>query len=222
MKNRKITAKISAGVLMLLFVFLPLMGCNTERDTADYKPDFLVLVNKEHLISDDYISTVKLCEIGNIDGGTYEVEVTTKKAFEDLQKALSEKGVVIGVDSAYRSVAYQQQIMDDFITEYGEDYAKRTVAIPGTSEHHTGLVIDLVPEVNGNWVVENEDMLKETDIFRIIHETIPEFGFIVRYPLGKEAITGYDYEPWHIRYVGVEAAKAIYERGITLEEYLGQ
>ena len=222
MKNRKITAKILAGVLMLLLVFLPLTGCNTERDTADYKPDFLVLVNKEHTISPDYINTIKLCDIENIDGGTYQVEITTGKAFEDLQKALMDKGVTIGVDSAYRSVAYQQQIMDDFITEYGEEYAKRTVAVPGTSEHHTGLVIDLVPMVNGVWIVENEDMLKETEIFRIIHETISEFGFIVRYPLGKEEITGYDYEPWHIRCVGVQAAKAICECGITLEEYLKQ
>lgn len=213
---KKLKRKIfdtSVLILSALFVLL-LSGCQKTG------PDYLVLVNKENPISSDYISTVHLCDIENVDGGVYQVEETTKKAFESLRSDLMEKGVEIGVDSAYRSVERQQEIMDEFIRDYGEDYAKKTVAIPGTSEHHTGLVIDLVPKVNGEWVVENEDMLKETEIFAEIHKALAEFGFIVRYPQGKEDITGYSYEPWHIRYVGKEAAEKISKQGITLEEYL--
>ena len=207
--------KSAAFALALSLIFVLLMaGCQKTG------PDYLVLVNKENLISSDYIATVSLCDIENVDGGVYQVEETTKKAFEALQSDLKEKGIEIGVDSAYRSVERQQEIMDDFIRDYGEDYAKKTVAIPGTSEHHTGLVIDLVPKADGEWVVENEDMLKETEIFEKIHAKAPEYGFIVRYPAGKEAITGYDYQPWVLRYVGEKAAKEITEQGLTLEEYL--
>lgn len=209
---------IIIAALMMLFV----VGCSQPQESidADYQPDYLVLVNGDHLISDDYVKTIHLCTIDNVDGGTYQVEERTKAAFESMQACLEEEGVEIGVDSAYRSVEEQQEIMDEFIEKYGEDYARRTVAIPGTSEHHTGLVIDLVPKVNGEWVIENEDMLKETEIFKTIHKTLPQYGFILRYPKTKAAITGYDYEPWHIRYVGKDAAQEIYENDYTLEEYL--
>ena len=110
--------------------------------------------------------------------------------------------------------------MAEFIETYGEEYARKTVAEPGTSEHHTGLVIDIVPKVNGEWVVENDDMLKEMEFFDVIHKTMPVYGFILRYPSGKEDITGYSYEPWHLRYVGKEVAEEIYDRQITLEEYV--
>ncbi|MCQ2530555.1 MAG: M15 family metallopeptidase [Lachnospiraceae bacterium] len=221
------------GVMLALCAVIGLAACGaeSEKETESGVPiesleekgtDYLVLVNKENLISGDYVNTIQLCDIDNVDGGTYQVEKQTKEAFEELAEALKEKGVEIGVDSAYRSVEQQQEIMDQFIADYGEDYARRTVAQPGTSEHHTGLVIDLVPKVNGQWVIENEDMLKETEIFKVIHATLPKYGFILRYPKGKEDITGYDYEPWHIRYVGKEAAQEIYDQQITLEEYLGE
>ena len=185
------------------------------------EPDYLVLVNKDHPISEDYIKSVTLCDIYDVEsGGTLQVEKKTYEAFEALSKELKEHGVEIGVNSAYRSVEEQQRIMDDFTEKYGKEYAEKTVAIPGTSEHHTGLSVDIVPKVNGEWVIENEDMMKEITIFEKVHAYLPEYGFILRYPEGKEDITGYEYAPWALRYVGVEAAKEITEKGLTLEEYV--
>ena len=73
---------------------------------------------------------------------------------------------------------------------------------------------------DGEAINDNDTMLAETELFKKVHELIPEYGFILRYPEGKESITGYAYEPWHLRYVGVDVAKEITEKDITLEEYL--
>lgn len=90
--------------------------------------------------------------------------------------------------------------------------------MPGTSEHHTGQAIDLVIMKDNKWIIENEELLRENDIFERIHKVLKYFGFILRYPKGKEYITGYSYEPWHIRYVGEDIAMNI--GNLTLEEYL--
>lgn len=198
----------------ILICLIGLVGCQQK------KVDYQVLVNKENKISETFIDGVELVDITKTDGEVVQLEKKTCEAYGKLHDALLQDGVEIGVDSAYRSIERQKEIMAEFIEEYGEDYAKRTVAEPGTSEHHTGLVVDIVPKVNDEWVLENEDMLKETEIFAKIHARLPEFGFILRYPKGKEDITGYDYEAWHLRYVGPEIAKEIYDRQITLEEYL--
>ena len=124
------------------------------------------------------------------------------------------------LDSAYRSVAAQQAIWDDFTERYGEDYVKQYVAVPGYSEHHTGLALDLYLHVGDKLVYENEDLVQYPEIWAAIHEKLPEYGFILRYPEGREQDTGSGYEPWHIRYVGMDAAKTITEKGLILEEYL--
>jgi D-alanyl-D-alanine carboxypeptidase len=104
------------------------------------------------------------------------------------------------------------------MNKYGIDYAEEVVAMPGTSEHHTGQALDLVINVDGKWIEENEDSMKHLDIYKKIHKVLKHFGFILRYPEGKEDITGYPYEPWHIRYVGEDIAMNIGD--LTLEEYL--
>jgi D-alanyl-D-alanine carboxypeptidase len=125
------------------------------------------------------------------------------------------------LDSAYRSEAAQQKIVDEFTEKYGADYVKQYVAVPGYSEHHTGLALDLYFIVDGKTVYENEDLEQYPEIWEAIHKKMPEYGFILRYPEGKEKITGVSYEPWHMRYVGSpETAKEITEQGVTLEEYL--
>ena len=101
--------------------------------------------------------------------------------------------------------------------KYGLDYAEEMVAMPGTSEHHTGLAIDIVINKDGEWIEENKYLLNEQDIFSKIHRDLKYFGFIVRYPKGKQDITGYPYEPWHLRYIGKDAEKI---GNLTLEEYL--
>ncbi|MBQ3094007.1 MAG: M15 family metallopeptidase, partial [Clostridia bacterium] len=96
------------------------------------------------------------------------------------------------------------------------DIAASEVACPGTSEHHTGLAVDLLHE--DCW--ELEEYWEDSEAFDWLMEHCADYGFILRYPKDARSITGVIYEPWHYRYVGVEAAKAIMSRGITLEEYL--
>jgi hypothetical protein len=105
--------------------------------------------------------------------------------------------------------------------KYGEEYVKNYVAVPGYSEHHTGLALDLYFTIGDKTVYENEDLVQYPEIWAAIHEKLPEYGFILRFPEGKEKITGVSYEPWHLRYIdSPETAKEITEKGITLEEYL--
>ena len=99
---------------------------------------------------------------------------------------------------------------------------KQYVAVPGYSEHHTGLALDLYLNIDGKDVVENEDLVKYPEVWEEIHAKLAEHGFILRYLEGKEDITGYSYEPWHIRYLDDPAIAAeITDKGETLEEYLG-
>ena len=206
-------------VMLLSFVSCATIQNNTEQ-VSSVSPNYLILVNKKNLINKDFIKTVKLKTVSTVySNEDTQVEIVALNAFEKLKTYLEKKGIKIGIDSSFRSVEEQQNIMDKFIKNYGKDYAKRTVAIPGTSEHHTWLAIDIVPFVNGKWITENEGMMKETEIFKVIHKSLAKYGFILRYPKGKETITGYSYEPWHIRYVGAKYAKEIYKKAITLEEY---
>ena len=127
------------------------------------------------------------------------------------------------LDSAYRSIAEQQAIWDDFEKKYDEEYTKTHVAVPGFSEHQTGLALDLYFTIDGKDIYENEDLVKYTDIWDVIHARLAKHGFILRYLQGKKDITGYAYEPWHIRYLDDPAvAEEIMDRNVTLEEYLGK
>ncbi len=93
--------------------------------------------------------------------------------------------------------------------------------MPGYSEHHTGLAIDICVVKDGVIINDNDDMIAEKELFAKIHEKLADHGFILRFPEGKDDITGYAYEPWHFRYVdSPEIAKEITEKGITFEEYM--
>lgn len=126
------------------------------------------------------------------------------------------------VREGYRTAEEQQEILDDKIQSYinqgysqvkAERTAKEWVALPGTSEHQLGIAVDI-----------NADKSKcsNEDVYGWLAENAYKYGFVLRYPPGKQKITGTSYEPWHYRYVGEEAAKEIYERGICLEEYFKQ
>ena len=184
--------------------------------------DYMALVNKTHALPDDWEKELETVHMTNSVGEDVEVEKKAYDAYLKLKAELEKDGVYVDLDSARRSVSEQQRIMDDFTKEYGADYAAKTVAKPGYSEHHTGLALDLYLIVDGKDIVENEDMIKYTDIWETIHSKLADYGFILRYLDGEEHITGYGYEPWHIRYIDSnEKAKEITEKGITFEEYLG-
>ena len=185
--------------------------------------DYLALVNKEYPLPEGWEEALELVLTTNSLGDEIEVERAAYLAYLELKEDLAKDGVYIDLDSARRSIAAQQDIVVRFTEKYGEDYVKRYVAVPGYSEHHTGLALDLYLNIDGVDVYYNEDMVQYPEIWAKIHAKLAEHGFILRYLEGKEAITGYSYEPWHIRYLhDPSVAKQIMEKGLTLEEYLGK
>ena len=181
---------------------------------------YSILVNKNNEIKDSYINKINLVETKNIKDEIIKIEEKTYKAYKELKKFLETKNIFIELDSAYRSIEEQQEIIDEFTEKYGTEYVNKFVAPIRTSEHHTGLALDLALIVNNKSLIENEDLFANEDIFLEIHKHLHKFGFILRYPKDKKNITGYDYEPWHIRYIGKIPAKIIYDNSLTLEEYL--
>ena len=205
-------------------------AAETGAEQAADGIDYLALVNKNHPLPEGWENALETVTITNSVGDEVEVEKKAYDAYLALKADLEEHdGIYLELDSARRSVAEQQEIMDEFIEKYGADYAAKTVAQPGYSEHHTGLALDLyfrTRNEDGTFtdVYYNEDMEKPEyeGIWEAIHAKLPAYGFILRYLEGEEHITGYRYEPWHLRYVdSAETAQEIMSQpGLTLEEYL--
>jgi len=183
--------------------------------------NYLVLVNKENKLPDDWMKNNEFVLAKNIWGEDMKIEKETRTQFRKLREKLFKDKIYLLLDSAHREMFEQEYIWNKYEEEFGLEYTKRYVAVSGYSEHHTGLAIDVCFIYNGHIINENPELCESKNVFKIIHESIADFGFILRYPEGKEKITGYAYEPWHFRYVGsVEIARYIYENNLTLEEYL--
>ena len=196
---------------------------NESQNIVESRLDYLVLVNKQHKLPDDWEWKLNLVEVQNAYDETIQVEKEALEKFNELREALLEEWVDIELDSVYRSVSKQQEIWDEFLEKYGEEYTKTYVAIPWFSEHHTALALDICLVKDWELIYENEDMVKEVEIFNKVHAKLADYWFILRYLEGKEDITWYWYEPWHLRYVwDVNVAKEIMEQWLTLEEYLGE
>ena len=159
----------------------------------------IIVVNKSYSLPESF----------NSAGG---LNLTAKAQFDRLAAEAKSQGLNIYISSGYRSYATQSSIYQDNVTRYGEAMADSFSARPGYSEHQTGLAIDV------NTI---DDTFAGTPEARWLADHAHEYGFIIRYPEGKENITGYQYEPWHIRYLGIDTATAVYNSGLTLEEYLG-
>lgn len=177
----------------------------------------LLLVNSSNAIPDGYAPT-ELTELSNGQSVDKRIYPSLQSMFDDARA----QGVYPVVSSGYRTAKQQQSEMDDKIQEYIDDgksedeartLAATYVAQVGYSEHEAGLAIDIVAKANKS---------DDDTVWAWMKEHCAEYGFILRYPEGKEGVTGMSYEPWHFRYVGVEAAQKIMGAGITLEEYLGQ
>lgn len=185
----------------------------------------LRLVNAANPLPDDFEP-----ETSNIAG--YEHRPFDMRAADWLEKMLhdaEQDGCKLYLVSGYRSIGRQRalfQIKTEELMQQGlaaqqaEQEAARWVARPGTSEHNLGLAADIV---SADWYTTHNDLtedFEQTPAFAWLKANCAEYGFILRYPKEKEAVTGISYEPWHYRYVGQEAAKQIMLTGITLEEYL--
>lgn len=142
-----------------------------------------------------------------------------RAAFDKMAKDAEIEGFIITAFSSYRSYDYQKQLYERYVKKDGKDNADRYSARPGYSEHQTGLAFDVGEVGRENlWLTEE---FGETPAGKWLMENAHKYGFILRYPKGKEEITGYMYESWHYRYLGVELATKVKESGLTLEEYLG-
>ncbi|MED9902920.1 MAG: M15 family metallopeptidase [Lachnospiraceae bacterium] len=193
-----------------------------KTDYSDYVFDAkdwrLILVNKQHSIPEDYTFP-----LGTITGSMQ----CDERILEDLlamMKAAKEDGVDLVICSPYRDYKRQTYLFERKITRYmnaGMSYmdayktASMTVTSPNASEHRIGLAIDFYSSTYKSL----DEGFADTQTGKWLAEHSCEYGFILRYPKGKEYITGIEYEPWHFRYVGIEAATVITDRGITLEEF---
>jgi len=214
-------------VALALGVFATACSLSGESGTND-KYDYLVLVNKYSQLPDDWEKNVKLVSTKNAWDEDIKVETEAyeqfKKLKKDVEKDLEEYNTTIELDSTYRSVKEQQELWDAWSKdpEKGLEYVKKFVAVPGYSEHHTGLAIDICLKKDGELIYDNDEMIAEREIFSKIHAKLSKYGFILRYLEGRDDTTGYAYEPWHLRYVGSsDIAKKIMDENITFEEYLG-
>jgi len=182
----------------------------------------LLLVNKHNYLAQDYVpSDLTEANIPFSFSGKSEKKLLRKVAaehIEELFKKARQEGITLFGTSGYRSYETQEAIFAYNLKIYGsEEEANKLSAFPGESEHQSGLAMDISSESTNYQLIEEFGNTLEGEW---VKNNAHNFGFIIRYPNGKENITGYMYEPWHLRYVGKQAAEIIYENNLTLEEYI--
>lgn len=219
MSNKTFKMCFYAVLAILILIFytkdIDLFGNNYYKNIKIItEPDiYLVLVNKEFKLPNDYVpSNLELINKEYANENKY-LRKEARNAFENLSKDAKNLGFRIVAVSTYRDYEYQDKIYNIYVKEKGISYADKCSARGGHSEHQTGLAVDVE---GSNYDYDEFENSKE---FIWMKENAYKYGFILRYPLGKEKITGFKYEPWHYRYVGYEVAKTIYDENLTLEEY---
>ncbi len=189
------------------------------KDDHNAKPDlnYSMLVNKYYKLSKDYEPTDLVNIKTDYAWGAYgenKIRSEVYNAFIDMWNVAKENNIHLMINSSYRPYSDQERVYNNYKESRGESGADKIAARPGYSEHQTGLALDIFCTTNSS-----TKTFAESDAYRWLLENAHKFGFILRYPEGKEDITGYAFESWHYRYVGKELAKLIYEEGITFDEY---
>ena len=194
---------------------------NTQEPPVNVDDELLTVVNPWNPLPEDWVcDLVTLSDGRRVDSRCYE-------AFEEMMAACRDAGYAPFLCSAYRTQETQQSLYDNKVQRLinsgmSEDEAKveaaKAVAIPGTSEHQLGLAVDIV-DANMQDLTDEQE---KTETQKWLMANSWRYGFIHRYPNDKTDITGIIYEPWHYRYVGKAAAQDIFNRDITLEEYVGK
>ncbi len=179
--------------------------------------DYTILVNSTHPLKEKL--DIKLVKVKTkyISDRQQLLEQKTCDYFLKLKQAAKQNGYDIEIEDAYRTHEYQQNLFDKISLQDGIEYAQSHVAKPYTSEHEVGLAIDFCIYKNNQYIIAEQ--LDELEEVRWIHRNCHKFGFILRYPKCKTSITGYSYEPWHIRFVGKQLAIYLFTHNLTLEEY---
>lgn len=187
----------------------------TNVQKADIGKENLILVNKYYKLENNYIPS-DLVTINTKYGYAQQLKKEAYEAFVKMADAASKEGLGLYIRSPYRSYNTQLGLYQSYVNANGQKEADTYSARAGYSEHQTGLAMDVMAKAN---VTADLGTFESTNEFTWIKQHCYEYGFILRYPKGKENITGYIYEPWHYRYVGVDVAKKIKELNITYEEY---
>lgn len=176
--------------------------------------NYLVLVNKYNKLDSDYVPSDLVNINSRYSSGTQKLRKNAALAFEDMAKVAKADGLSIRAISTYRSFSYQENLYANYVNKNGDEQANRFSAKAGYSEHQTGLAVD----------IDNRSLsytnFGKTKAFTWMKENAHRFGFILRYPESKTNITGFMYEPWHYRYVGIEIATFIYNNDLTFDEYI--
>lgn len=215
---RRIVSWLTGLLVLLLIAGVVVVQKTGILDTPkvyEGLPWNLTLVNNSYGVPEDWsVSLTELRDDQRVDSRMYPA---LQQMFDDCRA----EGLYPLVWSSYRTEADQKRIMDEKISGYeaqgmthnaAKAEAEKWVASPGYSEHQLGLSVDINSE--------DENLCSSWDVYAWLKEHCAEYGFILRYPEDKTDITGIDYEPWHFRYVGKEAAQEIMERGMCLEEYI--
>jgi len=203
-------------------VYITLPGADKIRAIVDDYTDpasFWAIVNKTHSIPVAYIpKSIKIPDVAiNTAKSNAEMSVRTDivESVEKMFAAAKKDGYSLMIGSGYRSAALQKIYFDSLAASVGVTAANQAIAFPGQSEHQTGLAID-ISDITRDCYLDN--CFAATDDGQWLSKNSHKYGFILRYPEGKESITEYQYESWHFRYVGIDLATALYQSGLTLDE----
>lgn len=205
----------------------PSSAATSSREEA-FTPDpdwnwALILVNKVSLLSEDYEPQISQFN------SSRKFETRAMSYLKDMVSAAKADGIKLNVISSYRTYKRQVELYDAKVEQFldkgyskseAEAAAALVVAPPGTSEHCTGLAADIV---STDWYDDHSELtydFDKTEEYKWLEKHAAEYGFVLRYPKGKEDVTMIDYEPWHYRFVGVENAKYIKQNNLTLEEFV--
>ncbi len=193
-----------------------------EQDPRFFDTDsYLIIANKKHKLPDGYApADLAYPEGVEMRYNTWSMRLEAAVAIEDMFAAAENDGVHLVMGSGYRGEDFQATLYYGYVDSYGKETADAISSRPGYSDHQTGLATDLCG-VDSNYDLNTDFETTEEGKWLAAHAH--EYGFIMRYPKGKEDVTGYNYEPWHFRYIGKEEAAKIYAAGetMTMEEYYG-
>lgn len=186
----------------------------TDTTLTDTSKNELLLTNKFYKLNEDY-EPDDLIDISNVYayGENQKLRKDAYDAFINMFNGAKKEDITLIVNSSYRSYQDQEETYNNYSSWYGSDEADKIAARPGFSEHQTGLSLDIQSYKT------NRNNFEESDAFKWLQDNAYKYGFILRYPKDLEYLTGYNYESWHYRYVGIEAATYIHENNITYDEY---
>ncbi len=183
---------------------------DTSKYTIDNQDSIYFIVNKRRALSGSYTPNNLVTIRGE------QLRADTATAMNNLLSAAASDGINFKIISGYRSYTYQTTVYNNYVARDGQAKADTYSARPGHSEHQTGLAADL-----GTGTCDLEICFGDTKGGKWLLNNSYKYGFIIRYEKGKENLTGYQYEPWHVRYLGVDLATSVYQSGKTLEQYFG-